>query len=115
MGGGGLMSGEECVSVHEENETKSKDPKQSTEEKRKSKRIEKLVKRINLLQKKSDKIPVKRAKFEREANEIKNKHKRQEVVLRRRIAANQEKKLNLLKTRKLREEQGEEAVPKGKN
>ena len=44
-----------------------------------------------------------------------NKHKRQEVVLRRRMAAREEKKLKSLQTKKLREELGEEAVPKGKN
>lgn len=50
----------------------------------------------------------------REISDIKNKHKRQEVVLRRRLANHTEKKLKLLQTRKLREELGEEAVPKGK-
>jgi ribosome production factor 1 len=57
----------------------------------------------------------KREKYEREASEILNKHKRQEVVLRRRMAAREDKKLKTLQTRKLREELGEEAVPKGKN
>ena len=51
-------------------------------------------------------------KFERLASDIKNKHKRQEVVLRRRMDAKAEKKINVLKRRKLREELGEEAVPK---
>ena len=36
------------------------------------------------------------------------------MVLRRRLANATEKKLKLLQTRKLREELGEEAVPKGK-
>jgi len=57
----------------------------------------------------------KREKYERESSEILNKHKRQEVVLRRRMAAREDKKLKTLQTRKLREELGEEAVPKGKN
>jgi len=37
------------------------------------------------------------------------------VVLRRRIDANAEKKLKLLKTRKIREELGEDAAPRGKS
>lgn len=74
-----------------------------------------MEKRIKTLQKKRDKNggPT-REKFERASSEIKNKHKRQEVVLRRRAQANASKKLKSLETKKLREELGEEAVPKGK-
>lgn len=56
-----------------------------------------------------------KGKYEKEASAIKNKHKRQEVVLRRRMMAASEKKLAHLQTLKAREELGEEAVPKGKN
>jgi len=115
--GGASMYSDECavdVPVDEE-ETKPLTPAQQ-EEKKKQKRIEKLEKRIKLLQKKKDKAgPKKREKYEKEASEIKNKHKRQEVVIRRKMAANAEAKLKKLQTKKLREELGEEAVPKGKN
>ena len=48
------------------------------EERRKAKRLEKLDKRIKLLQKKQDKLgtKAKEGKYEREIKEIKNKHKR---------------------------------------
>ena len=87
-----LMSGEDAVSVHDEDQesTKPLDPK-ALEERKKQKRIEKLEKRIKALQKKAEKTTngkPKREKFEREASEIKNKHKRQEVVIKRRMAAN---------------------------
>lgn len=44
--------------------------------------------------------------------EIKNKQKRQEIVLKKRMADRRQTKLEQLKTQKLREELGEEAVPK---
>ena len=48
-------------------------------------------------------------KFERLPSDIKNKHKRQEVVIRRRMDAKAEKKINVLKRRKMREgERGEQ-------
>lgn len=50
----------------------------------------------------------------KEASEIKNKHKRQEVVERKRIAKQDEKVIERLKKKKIREEQGEAAMPKGK-
>ena len=82
------FSGEEGVSVDlEEAGNKPLDPKALAERKR-AKRLEKLDKRIKLLQKKKDKEkPRKSTKFERETKDILNKHKRQEVVLRRRMAA----------------------------
>ena len=113
-----LYSGEDCQVVddgeHDE-DIQSRDPA-ALEERRKQKRIEKLEKRIKSLTKKKEKNgPKKPEKFQRAINDIKNKHKRQEVVLRRRMEANAEKKLKSLTTRKSREELGEEAVPKGKN
>jgi hypothetical protein len=109
-----MFSDEEGVSVHDLEEEKPLSAEQ-LEERKKAKRIEKLEKRIKLLQKKKDKKGPQRTKFEKEASEIKNKHKRQEVVVRRKMAANAENKLKQLQTKKLREELGEEAVPKGKN
>lgn len=58
--------------------------------------------------------PKRTEKFERKATEIKNKHKRQEVVLRRRMTARVDKKIKTLTDKKAREEHGEEAAPKGK-
>ena len=45
--------------------------------------------------------------------DIKNKHKRQEVVLRKRMAEAREKKIEHLKKERIREEHGESAAPKG--
>ena len=112
-----LYSGEDAQTVDdgELDVPESRDPA-VLEERRKQRRIEKLEKRIKSLTKKKDKLgPKKSEKFQRATTDIKNKHKRQEVVLRRRMEANAEKKLKSLQTRKLREELGEEAVPKGKN
>ncbi len=50
----------------------------------------------------------------KEASEIKNKQKRQEVVERKRLAKQEEKTIERLKKKKIREEQGEQAMPKGK-
>jgi hypothetical protein len=75
-GGAELFSGEEAVSVDLGDQAVNNDPV-SVEERRKQRRIEKLEKRIKALQKKKDKADgPKREKFEREAAEIKNKHKR---------------------------------------
>jgi hypothetical protein len=72
-----------------------------------------LDKRIKVMTKKKEKCERKRPeKYERLTSDIKNKHKRQEVVIRRRMDAKAEKKVTTLKRRKLREELGEEAVPK---
>lgn len=50
----------------------------------------------------------------KEASEIKNKQKRQEVVVRKRLAKQEERMIERLKKKKVREEQGEDAMPKGK-
>jgi len=92
---GMMFSDEECVSVHEENKpTDDRDP----EERRKERRIEKLEKRIKALQKKKDKMSITKrdGKYERRTTDIKNKHKRQEVVLRRRMEKNAVAKLDSL-------------------
>ena len=87
--------------------------KETPEERRKKKRIEQLDKRIKIMTKKKEKTAKPRPeKFERLPSDIKNKHKRQEVVIRRRMDAKADKKINVLKRRKMREELGEEAVPK---
>lgn len=49
-----------------------------------------------------------------ETNRIKNKHKRQEMALRKKMEIRMGTKMERLKKRKLREEHGEEAIPKGK-
>ena len=51
--------------------------------------------------------------IEKMASEIKNKHKRQEVVIRKRQEQNEERMINRLKKKKIRAEQGEQAMPKG--
>ena len=103
-------SGEDCVEVEMPQDDT---PKLSPEERKKQRRIALLDKRIKAISKKQEKKGSKREKFEREASEIKNKHKRQEVVVRRKMEANSKRKLQTLQRKKLREELGEEAVPKG--
>lgn len=56
----------------------------------------------------------KERKVVKEASEIKNKMKRLEVVERKRIMKQDDKVIERLKKKKLREEQGEEAAPRGK-
>lgn len=90
---GSLLSGEDCVEVPQEEEVLTAG---DLEKKRKQKRLEKLEKAIKKLQKEKGKKGPKNGKFEKEASEIKNKHKRQEVVLRRRMQAHAEKKLEKL-------------------
>ena len=51
--------------------------------------------------------------IEKEASEIKNKQKRQEVVLRKKMAQKKDKLLERLKKKKVREEQGDDAMPRG--
>lgn len=51
--------------------------------------------------------------IKKEASEIRNKKKRQEVVILKKMASKKDKLLERLKKRKLREENGEEAAPKG--
>jgi len=95
-GGASMVSGEDCVEVPVE---ETEDDKLSPEERKKKKRLEKLEKRIANLTKKQAKDGAKRnGKFERQASEIKNKHKRQEVVKLRKMDANEKKKLASLQT-----------------
>jgi len=91
-------------------DAEAKSEKLSLEEKRKAKNLDKLNKKIKSITKKHDK---ERKVTKEDPSEIKNKHKRQEVVLRKRMGDRRERKLEKLKTKKLREELGEEAVPKG--
>lgn len=46
-------------------------------------------------------------------SDIRNKHKRQEIVLKKRMADRRVAKLEHLKVKKIREEHGEAAAPKG--
>ena len=93
-----IYSGEEAVSVDESKINDSKPLSNETPEERKKRiRIEKLEKRIKTLSKKQDKNKPKRPeKFQRIASEIKNKHKRQEVVIRRKEDNNANKKIKKL-------------------
>src|SRR6056300_262675 len=65
------------------------EPKQSLEERRKQKRLDKLNKKIKALGKKHDK---ERKISKEQPSDIRNKHKRQEVVLRKRMADRREHK-----------------------
>lgn len=56
----------------------------------------------------------KERKVVKEASEIKNKMKRLEVVERKRLMKQEERVIERLKKKKIREEHGEEAAPKGK-
>ena len=86
-GSASKYSGEEGVSVHDENTAKNFETEEDKEARRKQRRIEKLDKRIKLLQKTAKKNEPKRPqKFERDPREILNKQKRTEVVVRRRMA-----------------------------
>ena len=73
-----IYSGEEAVSVDDNQLNDTKPQSNETPEERKKRiRIEKLEKRIKTLSKKQDKTKPKRPeKFQRIASEIKNKHKR---------------------------------------
>ena len=83
--------------------------KKATEERKKKKKLEQLDKRIKKLTKKQEKDKP----IERIAAEIKNKQKRQEIVIRKKGAAKEVRTLERLKKKKVREEQGEDAMPKG--
>jgi hypothetical protein len=78
FGGGAMYSDEEGVDVPVAAEDLPPTDPAVIEERRKAKRLEKLDKRIKLLQKKQDKLGSKalEGKYEREIKEIKNKHKR---------------------------------------
>jgi len=95
-----------------EKETIDADPetdKQKAQERKRQKRLEQLDKKIKRLSKKHDKEKT----IARVAAEIKNKHKRQEVVVRKKLAAKEERLIERLKKKKVREEQGDEAMPRG--
>jgi len=78
---------------------------------KKRKRLEKLDKKIKSL---STKHKAEGTVKMDNPNDIKNKHKRQEIVLKKRMADDRIKKLAHLKTERVREEHGEAAAPKGK-
>ena len=84
--------------------------KREAEERKKKKRIEQLDKRIKKLMKKHEK----EKEIKREPSDIKNKLKRQEVVVRKRQAKEEARVIERLKKKKVREELGEAAMPKGK-
>lgn len=84
-------------------------PELSLDERRKKKRLEKLDKRIKNIQKKHDK----EKKIQVEPKLIKNKQKRQEVALMKKMENRRVSKIEKLKKEKIREEHGEEAAPKG--
>ena len=86
-------------------------PEEKTlEERRKEKRLAKLDKKIKSVTKKHDKEKEIKIK---NPNDIRNKQKRQEIVLMKKVAERREAKIEKLKKRKIREEHGEEAMPKG--
>ena len=88
----------------EEKETKS------LEDRRKDKRLAKLDKRIKATMKRHEKEKnVKMA----QPSQIRNKQKRQEIALMKKMAERRESKIEKLKKKKIREEHGEEAMPKG--
>lgn len=87
------------------------EPEEDPEARKKRKRLEKLDKKIKALQKNHQKEGT--VKMQTPAD-IKNKHKRQEIVLKKRMADAREKKIEHLKKVRLREEHGEAAAPKGK-
>ena len=84
-------------------------PALTPEEKRKKKAMDKLDKRIKAVSKKHDKE--KHIKIEPKL--IRNKQKRQEVALMKKLENRRESKIEKLKKQKIREEFGEEAAPKG--
>ena len=87
-----------------------KNPELTLEERRKQKRLEKLDKKIKSVTKKHDKE--KSIKIQN-PTDIRNKHKRQEVVLLKKMENRREAKIEKLKKQKIREEHGEDAAPKG--
>lgn len=91
--GASMFSDEQGVDVPLTEAETTPMTQEQKDERKKQKRIEKLEKRIKLMQKKKDKAPARREKYEKEASEIKNKHKRQEVVLRRKMLAHADAKL----------------------
>ena len=86
------------------------DESKTLEERRKDKRLEKLDKKIKTVTKRHDKE--KTIKIEN-VNDIRNKQKRQTVALMKKMSNRREAKIESLKKKKIREEFGEEAMPKG--
>ena len=86
------------------------DETKTVEERRKLKRLEKLDKKIKTVSKRHDKE--KKITIEN-VNDIRNKQKRQEMALMKKMANRREAKIENLKKKKVREEFGEEAMPKG--
>ena len=84
-------------------------PALSADERRKQKALAKLDKRIKQVTKTHDK----EKKIKVEPKLIKNKHKRQEVALLKKMENRRVAKIEKLKKQKIREEHGEEAAPKG--
>ena len=84
-------------------------PKLSPEERRKEKALAKLDKRIKQVTKRHDKE--KHIKVEPKL--IRNKQKRQEVALMKKMENRRVAKIDKLKAQKIRAEHGEEAAPKG--
>ncbi|CDW75412.1 ribosome production factor 1 [Stylonychia lemnae] len=83
--------------------------KKAADERKKQKKLEQLDKKIKKLSKKHEKEKTSL----RVASEIKNKRKRQEVVILQKMAQKQTKLIEKLKKKKVRGEEGEEAMPKG--
>ena len=104
----------EIITKDQPKKTKREQTAGELEEKRKLKRMDKYDKKIKALEKKT-KTPqaIKDRVKKTVPAEIRNKHKRQEVVVRTKQMATQDKKLASLKTNRLREELGEKEVPKG--
>ena len=88
----------EIVEKGERKETKKEDKAEDKDEKKKKKRMEKLDKKINALKKKTGTVQAQKDRVKKAIPaEIRNKHKRQEVVLRDKIGKRADKKLELLK------------------
>jgi ribosome production factor 1 len=86
-------------------------PDEDPEARKKRKRLEKLDRKIKGLAK--DNLKKGKVVMTTPAD-IKNKQKRQEIVLKKKMADAREKKLEHLKQVRIREEHGEAAAPKGK-
>ena len=83
--------------------------KLAAQQRKKQKKLEQLDRKIKRLSKHQEKEKT----IVKMPSEIKNRHKRQEVVVRKKQQAKEERLIEKLKKRKVREEQGEEAMPRG--
>ena len=90
-------------------EVNDEEQKKAAAERKRQKKLEQLDRKIKRLSKKHDN----EKGIIRVASEIRNKQKRQEIVIRKRMAGREEKLIEKLKKKKVREEQGEEAMPRG--